>query len=207
MNEEPKGSARVTYQNTRGVTYTLCSIPTKTGKTRLAACRSPLGTPLTAMPEGYEFAENINGLVSVRKARTSLITPDELQAVRRALMAEPGCAPYGVASDQDAIVIYEPSLWPADLEDLAGKFVGGTPNADLMARMDDFAAANAFFSPLLRFVLNDTTRRSFDVERRYFSGDGGWDTVLWDKPLELAARLAVHRLGPRGPKDTFFDWL
>ena len=61
-------------------------------------------------------------------------------------------------------------------------------------------------SPLVRFVLSDKSRRIFEVERRHFSGDEGWLPVEWGLRLEPAVRDAVRRLGPKGPKDAFFEW-
>lgn len=155
------------------------------------------------MPQGYEFAENVNGQVSVRKIRAPLIQPEELAAVRAALSAAPECAPYRAAVERDAIVIYQPSMWPAELEELARMITGGTGMLD---RMRDFAANNATYSPLVRFVLDDRSRRTFNVDRRFFSGDEGWLPIAWGQRLEPAVRQAVRRLGPKGPKDAFFEW-
>ena len=94
-------------------------------------------------------------------------------------------------------------MWPTELEELARRITGGTGMLD---RMRDFAANKATYSPLVRFVLNDRGRRTFNVDRRYFSGDEGCLPVEWDKRLEPAARKAVRRLGPNGPKDAFFEW-
>ena len=93
MNERPHPVAPVTYINNRGTSYFFCSAATKAGKPRLVASRTIVGTPLPDMPEGYEFAENVNGQVSVRKIRAPLIQPEELAAVRAALAAAPGCDP------------------------------------------------------------------------------------------------------------------
>ena len=73
MTDDAHAAGRVCFTNWRGVTYVLCSIATKAGKTRLVASRTVVGTPLSAMPEGYEFAENVNGQVSVRRTRPPLI--------------------------------------------------------------------------------------------------------------------------------------
>lgn len=207
MNEESLPTAPRTHTNARGTTYFLCSVATKAGKQRLVASRTVIGTPLTSMPEGFEFAENVNGQVSVRKKRTPMITPEELAVVREALAAPPGCEPYRVAIERDAIVIYEPSMWPTALERLADEYLGGRANAALVQRMRNLALENAMYSPLVRFVLSDATRRTFHVERRFFSGDGRWLPVEPDKHLEFAARQAVKRLGPKGPKDAFFEWV
>ena len=202
--EDQEGSNPVvTYTNTRGTTYFLCSVPTKTAKSRLVASRTPTGTPLADLPEGYQFVENINGLVSVRKIREPLVQPGELDAVRAALAAAPGCESYRAAIERDAIVIYQPLTFPAEMEALVNRLPYGEGMLD---RLRSFAAENARYSPLVRLVLTDRTRRTFDIERRYFSGDEGWLPVEWDRRLEPAVRKAVKRLGPKGPKDAFFEW-
>lgn len=206
MKESSRPIAPVTYTNARGTTYFLCSVATKAGKSRLVASRTIMGTPLPDMPEGLEFAENVNGQVSVRKTRPQIITQDELAIVHAALASARGCEPYRAAVERNAIVVYQPSMWPSALEELAGAMLGGPPDAITAARTRRFAEENATYSPLVRFVLSDRDRRTFNVDRRYFSGDEGWLHVDWDKHLEPAARNAVRRLGPKGPKETFFEW-
>lgn len=207
MNEEPRAATPATYTNSRRTRYFLCSVATKTGNSRLVASRMIVGTPLPDLPEGFEFAENVNGQVSVRRTRAQIITPDALAIIRAALASARGCEPYRAAVERNAIVIYQPSMWPSALEEMAGEMLGGQPNSDTAARMRRFAEENATYSPLVRFVLSDRDRRTFNVDRRYFSGDEGWLPVEWDKRLESAARNAVRRLGPKGPKDTFFEWV
>jgi hypothetical protein len=53
----------VTYTNRKGVTYTLCRIPTKTGKTRYVFVRDPTGRETVAeIPKGWEIHESVNGV-------------------------------------------------------------------------------------------------------------------------------------------------
>lgn len=207
MEVGPRPATPVTYTNARGTTYFLCSVATKAGKSRLVASRTIVGTPLSDLPEGHEFAENVNGQVSVRRVRPQIITPDELATVRAVIASARGCEPYRAAEERNAIVIHQPSMWPAAFEEMAGEMFDGQPDAITAARMRRFAEVNATYSPLVRFVLSDRDRRTFNVDRRYFSGDGGWLPVEWDKRLEPAARKAVSLLGPRGPKEAFFQWV
>lgn len=143
MEDRHDSDSAATYTNAHGTTYFLCSVTTKTGKQRLVASRTPVGTPLSAIPEGFEFAENVNGQVSVRKVRAQTIKQEELTAVREALGAAPGCEPYRVDVDRDAIVIYQPSMFPAEMEELAGRLTYGESMLD---RLRGFAENNATYS-------------------------------------------------------------
>lgn len=171
------------------------------------ASRSAVGTPLGSLPEGFEFAESVNGLVSVRKVRAEVIAPEELAEVRAALSAVPGCEIYRVAIQRDAIVIYAPSMWPDEFERLADEFPGGREDRALVERLRQVALRNAIYSPLVRFVLGDVALRTFCVERQYFSGDGGWLSVAWDKPLAEAVQITTKHLGSSYPKEEFFAWI
>ncbi len=206
MTDANRPDVALSHTNARGTMYYLCSVPGKTGKSRLVASRNLIGTPLQAMPAGYEFAENVNGVVSVRKVRAEVIRPDELETVRVTLAASKERKPYRVAIERDEIVIYEPSVWPAGLEELADEYPGGWLPDGFLQRMQQVAFAHATYSPLVRFVLTDADDRTFQVERRFFRGDGGWLPVRASPVLAQAAQHAVQHLGPKGPKDTLFEW-
>ncbi len=111
------------------------------------------------------------------------------------------------AVQRNAIVMYQPSVWPSALATMTGEMSGGQPYDITVARRRRFAEERVICSPLVRFVLSDRDRRTFNVDRRYFSGNEGWLPIGWDKRLEPAARKAVRRLGPKGPKDAFFEWV
>ena len=203
ITDDTHAAGQVCFTNWRGVTYVLCAIATKTGKTRLVASRTIVGTPLSAMPEGYEFAENVNGQVSVRRVRPPTVAPEELETVRKTLASTSGCQSYRAAIVGNAVVIYEPSMRPLELNALTREF---PYFEDIMRRVRSLTASTATYSPLVRFVLSDKTRRTFDVERRVYSGDEGWLPVEEDRPLAPAARGAARRLGPNGPRDEFYEW-
>lgn len=197
-------SAPAEYTNSRGVTYYLRSTVTKAGKHRLVASRTPEGDPVTALPEGYEFAENVNGQVSVRKAQTPVITEVELEVVRRAL-ARAGCAMYRAEVRRKAIVIHQPSMWPGEMDEMFSSLLGIDGLAHLLSHV---AEQHSTYMPLARLVLTDRGQRLFSVERRYFSGrDDSWLSLEWDMQLEHAARVVASHLGPRGPRDSFFEWV
>ena len=64
-------TAVVTYTNRMGDSYYLRKGKTKTGKVRYFVGKTIREGVLSAMPDGFEFSESINGVVSVRKTDTS----------------------------------------------------------------------------------------------------------------------------------------
>ena len=194
-----------TYVSAKGTTYYLCRVPGATGQERLVASRSIVGTPLPELPEGYEFSENVNGLVSVRKTRLAIIREDEVALVEAVLGRMKGGELYRVRAAGNAVVIFEPDMWPdrsAAIIERAG--ISSFPGATERTRA--FALAHARYAPLVRLVLEDRVRRTFTVERRTFSGREGWLPVAWGRTLRAAASDVARRLGPQGPQDAFFDW-
>jgi hypothetical protein len=61
----------MTYTNRMGDTYYLHKGTTKTGKARYFVAKTIREGLLSAMPDGFEFAESINGVVSVSKTGLS----------------------------------------------------------------------------------------------------------------------------------------
>jgi hypothetical protein len=68
----------LTYTNRRSDRYYLHAGRTKTGKLRYFVAKTSGKETLDAMPEGYEFTESINGVVSVRRIdRRGLQAPEQ----------------------------------------------------------------------------------------------------------------------------------
>ena len=78
----------MTYTNRMGDTYYLIEGRTKTGKVRYCVSKTLREGTLPAMPEGFEFSENINGVVSVRKIDSAAASvPEADVALARMEMA------------------------------------------------------------------------------------------------------------------------
>src|SRR5207245_10448002 len=78
----------VSYTNRKGLTYILYRGQTKTGKPRYYFGRAgqSQGEPGTELPPGYTISESVNCVLSLVKARPSLIQPEEgagLEAVEQ----------------------------------------------------------------------------------------------------------------------------
>jgi len=72
----------LSYTNRLGVTFYLHEGKTKTGKPRYFVAKTPREGALAAMPEGYEFSESINAVVSVRAQCTPARGPREESQTR-----------------------------------------------------------------------------------------------------------------------------
>lgn len=79
----------VTCTNRKGTTYHLCRGATKTGKDRYFFAREAKGRPVREIPDGYEIAESVNGVVSLRKVQPALLREAEIGAIRKALENHP----------------------------------------------------------------------------------------------------------------------
>ena len=77
----------LSYKNRMGDTCYLHEGKTKTGKPRFFVAKTVRMEALAVMPEGYEFSESINGVVSVRRVDTSApqIPERDLDLVRTEL--------------------------------------------------------------------------------------------------------------------------
>jgi hypothetical protein len=82
--EEPRAFS---YDNCRGDRYYLHAGKTKTGKARYFFARDIRDGALAEMPQGFEVAESINGVVSVRRKKVGEVSipPRDLALVESAI--------------------------------------------------------------------------------------------------------------------------
>jgi len=179
------------YVNRKGQRYFLCETKTKTGKPRYVFSREPAGTPVAAIPAGYEVAESVHGVVSLRKAGSCQIRDEEVAVVRAALAKHPHLRRCKVGARKRELVIYEAHV--EGLEQLAKMFPG---REHALERVADTAP----LMPVLRFLLDDDEKRMFVVERMVYRGSGGWHG-LDGGPLEELAGRYVRHIG----KESFFE--
>lgn len=80
---KPSEPATFSYTNRHGETYYLHEGTTKTGKPRYFFAKTIRERALDNMPEGFEVAESVNAVVSVRRktAGTSLVPDEDLAVV------------------------------------------------------------------------------------------------------------------------------
>ena len=190
----------VTYTNRKGMTYYLCQSVTKTGKSRYYFAREPKGEPVEEIPEGYKIGESANGLVFLRKDRPAQILPQEVAAVEAAIERHPRSRNYRVSVKHDRIEVHE-RVGPdaEDLIKLLRRQGLGMPGLD--DRMRAERERRARFTPVLRFILAETKRRTFRVERMHYGGRNEWFEIQPTGPVDRLARQLIPRLGT----DAFFE--
>src|SRR5437868_13046514 len=156
----------VNYTNRKGQTYTLYQGKTRSGKPRYYFGRADQGQgePVTEIPPGYSIIESVNGVVSLAKDRPSLIQPEEVAAVEAAVQQHPEAHRYRVAVKQDRIEIYE--LAGPDYDALLSELhMANMSSPGLAERLLAQEERHARYTPVLRFILLDPTRRRFGAQR------------------------------------------
>ncbi len=207
------------YTSRKGVTYYVHARLRKKGGVSYVLRRTP-EEALSGLPEGYEVVENVNGQASVRRARPRLITPEEEAQVAASLEAH-GLKDYRVEVKGRYLTVFEPSTDPEEVAEVFDPLgLGGGldgPFKDVMRHLlgdelidryirekrQTFAESvrqKLQFFPVLRFELAKGEPRQFHVERRHYSGDGGWLSLATLR-LERGLKRYVRHLG----KDSFFE--
>jgi hypothetical protein len=184
----------VTYTNRKGITYYLCQSVTKTGKPRYYFARKPKGEPVEEIPEGFTIVEGVNGLAFLKKDRPAQILPKEVAAVEAAVGRHPKSRNYRVSIKHDRIEIHE-QVGP-DAEDLIRVLEQqglGMPGLDDRIRAERERYAR--FTPVLRFILANTERRIFRVERMHYGGRDEWFELRPKGPVDRLARQLIPKLG------------
>jgi hypothetical protein len=142
------------YVNRRGERYYLLQGKTRTGKPKDYVSRKPAGVPVEQVPEGYEFYENPErGRVSVRKVRTSRITPAERDLLTRWTRQFAGIEYFCVDVQADSLVVYTPSTDPVDAVSALSEIFGAFPGREAAAR--EWMGKQAIYLPMRRFTLVD----------------------------------------------------
>ena len=110
MPADPEPVAALAYQNRRGETYYLHVTTTKNGKPRYRGAKSIGPGALASMPEGYEFSESVNGVVSVRRvlAASECAPAADLALVQAELARHPHLRRHHVRDEKGELVVYEP---------------------------------------------------------------------------------------------------
>ena len=142
------------------------------------------------LPGGHDVVENVNGLVSLRRARPRLITEAEDRVAREALdrYALRDCM---VEIKDRSIVIHCSDVDQSKLKEVLARL--GMGGEGLLGRLH--------YSPILRFTLEDDEERGFIVQQMTFRGDGGWSYPLDAGDLEELLREYLPHIG----RDSFYE--
>ncbi len=193
----------ISYTNRKGLTYTLYRGQTKTGKPRYYFGRADQGhgEPVTELPPGFTISESVNGVVSLVKDRPSLIQPEELAAIEAAVQQHPEARRYRVAVKHDRIETYEQA--GPDYDALLGELhTVGLSSPGLAARLQAEEEHSARYTPVLRFILLDPTKRRFGAQRMCYLGSiDGWLELGQTGPVTKLARALIPTLGT----DQFYE--
>jgi hypothetical protein len=186
----------LTYTNRHGDRYYLHACRTRTGKLRYFVAKTSGEGTLDAMPEGYEFTESINGVVSVRciDRRGPQAPEQHVELVRAEMGQHSHLRYYRAESVRGEIVIFEPSsglILDTECASLCG--IQGIESAL------DLPAARIRYAPIMKFA--PCGAGCYSVHRMTYRGQGGWSWPLANGPLAKLAGRFVGKIGT----NAFFD--
>lgn len=195
------------YTNRHGDTYYLHEGRTKTGKPRYFAARSAGEGARATMPDGFEFTESINAVVSVaRKGRDPAVVPAaDLELVATELARHDHLWAHKVAPLRGAIVVYQP-LGSSELaaSSILGRSLwkGKDDTPAYRQRLAEARArvhARGQFDPVFRFAPIPDADGIHLASRMSYRGRGGW----LDLRAGLLARLAREYIKLIGTDELF----
>lgn len=196
----PADSQVLSHTNCRGVTFYLHKGQTKTGKPRYFVAKTVRKGALTTMPEGYEFSESINGVVSVRRLTTGKpkIPDTDLAMARAELRRHPHLARYRIEEQKGEIVVFEPRGEMApDLIAYIARSLSVSPEHVEATLVDKRSRPQ--YDPVMKFVPAGD-RSHYIVHRMTYRGDGGWSFPL---SADLLRRLLTEYIKDLGTDEIF----
>lgn len=188
------------YTNRRGDVFYLHAGKTKTGKPRYFVAKKVGDGALAAMPEGWEFTESVNCVVSVRRIDPEVptIPAEDLAVVRAELGRRAHLRFHRADAVQGSIIVFEPQ-GGVSLEGIAvtAKSLGMDPRL-VEQRLAGLQTRNRY-TPVLKFT--PCGRDGYALHRMTYRGDGGWSWELKRGPLAKVAAKILRLVGT----ERFFD--
>jgi hypothetical protein len=183
------------YTTRRGKTYYLHTGPKRGGGTQHYVSTDPKGPLAETIPEGFEIYETPNGQVYLRKIKPARIQPDELAVVEGELQKRQSHKHRYLGEISDGkIIIYEGDTRIDALREINVRFSAPA--------LEEYAAHNADFVPVMRFVLQDDPQRLFEPQRFCFRGSvEDWISIGRPDQLKRLAATFLKHLG----KDSFYE--
>ena len=186
-----------TYTTRRGKTYYLHTGPKRGGGIQHYVSTDPDGPVAEAVPDGFEIYETPNGQVYLRKVKPALIRPDELALVNAELnkrQTSQHC--YLADVNGKEIVIHEGDTHIEALRAINIRFSE--------RGLEEYAARNAQFTAVMRFVLKDKDQREFAPERFCFRGRvEDWISIGEPAPLPKLISKFFKHLGRESMYDLY----
>ena len=186
-----KSPRAASHTNRFGRTYYLHEGVTKNGRSRYFV-RKAIGDGARAtMPDGYEFAESVQGVVSVRRSDPSAaIPPGDLALVLAELARHEHLRAHTAESVPNAIVVHEPLDGFAECVDLVTRLGRSTRGIPSRAPR---------YTPVMKFERTRDGSGEYVAHRMTYSGDRGWMPLHFGPLSELLPMLRA--IGT----DAFFD--
>ena len=196
-----KGAGVLTYTNRHGEPYYLHQGRTKTGKVRYFVARTVGEGALEAMPAGFEIAESINGVVSVRRADPSRpqVSVADLETVRAEVARHGHLRRHVVDARDGEIFIHEPEV-SYDEDALREMAAAAFVSVERMRRAS--MRRRPRYTPVMKYAPEVFGGSVWAVYRMTYRGHGGWH-ILSAGPLADLAKRYVSHLG----KESFFELL
>lgn len=177
----------VTCTNRKGKAYYLHVGKTKTGKPRWFMSTKADGNLAEAIPEGFEFYENPDGQVFVRKIQPKIVSDAEVELVRELARSKARTRYTMVDVKGRAIIVYSGGN---DVEARVGLM--SVLGADAASTLK-FIEENMRYHPMLQFELLDETTRVFHASRWCFLGGiDGWFPLAAGSLGKLAEKFLPH---------------
>ncbi len=183
------------YTTRRGKTYYLHTGPKRGGGTQHYVSTDPDGPVAESVPDGFEIYETPNGQVYLRKTKPALIRPDELALVNAELnKRQTSQCSYLADVRGKEIVVHEGDTHIETLRAINIRFSE--------SRVEEYAARNAQFTAIMRFVLIDKVTREFAPERFCFRGSvEDWISIGEPDQLSTLVTKFFKHLG----RDSIYD--
>ncbi|HEY5868327.1 MAG TPA: hypothetical protein VI542_22670 [Candidatus Tectomicrobia bacterium] len=180
----------ITYTNAKGKTSYLHQGTTKTGKPKYYFSMENNGVLAEAIPEGFEFYENPNAQVFLRRIPPKIITDEERQVVGDGMRTYAEVQDYKIDVKGNAIVVYTADQ---DIETLAGLFKDMSPDPTTNPHLMTLLRNEIHYSPMLQFLLEDAQRRLFTAQRYCFVGSiDDWIAIGHGSLSTLVKRYVKH---------------
>jgi hypothetical protein len=177
------------YVNRRGQTYYLHLGRDKAGGPMYYFSLKQEGAVADIIPPGMEIYEHPNGQVFVRRPPVTVINDDEVAIVEQEVARFSHLKCHAVDVRKDAITVYVPCQDMTELERFYDEW-GGIDSLSVQEEIERTVS----LSPMMRFVLVDAEKRTFEAYRYCFLGSvddwihiGGSDTLS-----HLAGRYIKH---------------
>ena len=196
LKPSPVKTQALSYTNHAGVTYYLHEGRTKTGKPRFFVAKTIRDDARSTMPEGFEFTESINGVVSVRRLdrREPTIPASDLALARNELSRHPHLERHRIEPIKGEIIVYVDQRLPRPDDVVRLQHLLGCSREAVEATLPPR------YTPVMKFEPTDPPGH-YCVYRMTYRRDGGWSWPLATAPLSQLVETYLPALGT----DRFFE--